>query len=309
MSDWDVDTSVTHTSDVAEPRATARDRACLVVLSGPRVGAVFGLEHAVTVIGRGQGSDITIEDDAVSRKHLRLTRTGDRVVAEDVGSRNGTYLNGRRLDGVHALYDGDKLQLGRGTILRFAFHDALDDSFQQRMVESALRDPLTRLYNKRYFEDRLDAELRFARRHGSALALLLVDVDHFKQVNDQRGHLAGDAALAHIALTLSQAVRNEDVVARYGGEEMVILSRAINDDGALHLAERLRRVVADAEIPVEPGPPVRVTISIGVAVFPTIEVGSAPQLVAAADRALYQAKDDGRDRVVVAAPATEPTRP
>jgi diguanylate cyclase (GGDEF)-like protein len=308
LSEWDVDTSVTHTSD-GEQHVTARDRACLVVLSGPRVGALFRLDRAVTVIGRSQGVDVFIDDDGVSRKHVRLTRSETSVVVEDLGSRNGSFVNGTRLEAPLRLTDGDKLQLGRGTVLKFTFHDALDDSYQQRMVESALRDPLTRLYNKRYFDDRLDAELRFALRHGTSLALLLADVDHFKDVNDQRGHLAGDSVLAEIALTLSQAVRNEDVVARYGGEELVVLSRAIGDDGAHHLAERLRKVVENLAVAVDEGPPISVTMSIGVAVYPTIAITAAAQLVAAADRALYQAKDAGRNRVVIAAPPVEPTRP
>ncbi len=309
MSDWDVDTSITHTSDAAEGRATMRDRACLVVLSGPRVGAVFRLDRDVTVVGRSQTADFAIDDDGVSRNHVKLRREGDLVFAEDLASRNGTFINGQRLTAPVQLTDGDKLQLGRGAILKFTFHDALDDSYQQRMVESALRDPLTRLYNKRYFDDRLDAELRFASRHGTSLALLLVDVDHFKRVNDQRGHLAGDTVLREIAMALAQAVRNEDVVARYGGEELVVLSRAIGDEGALNLAERLRRVVDALAVVVDDGPPVRITISIGVAVHPTIEVTTAPQLIAAADRALYQAKDGGRNRVAVAVAQVEATRP
>jgi two-component system, cell cycle response regulator len=309
LSEWDVDTSITHLHDGGDQRVTRRDRACLVVLSGPRVGAVFRLERPATVIGRSSQADINIDDDGVSRNHIRILREGDNIVAEDMGARNGTFINGTRLDNRLTLEDGDKIQLGRGTILKFTFHDALDDSYQQRMVESALRDPLTRLYNKRYFDDRLDAELRFARRHGTSLALLLIDVDHFKKVNDQRGHLAGDTVLAEIAATLTAAVRNEDVVARYGGEELVVLSRAIGDDGAHNLADRLRKVVENLRINVEDEPPVQVTISVGVAVYPTIEVVTATQLTAAADRALYQAKDGGRNRVAVAAPSSEPTRP
>jgi len=309
LSEWDVDTSVTHTSDAAEPLATERDRACLVVLSGSRVGVTFRLDRSELVIGRGQRADIAIEDDGVSRSHVRLRRDGDAVIAEDAGSRNGTSVNGVLLTAPRTLVDGDKLQLGRGTILKFTYHDALDDSYQQRMVESALRDPLTRLYNKRYFDDRLDAELRFARRHGTSLALLMVDVDHFKRVNDQRGHLAGDCVLREIALALAQAVRNEDVVARYGGEELVVLSRAIGDEGALNLAERLRRVVEALAVTVDAGPAMRVTVSIGVAVHPTVDAASADQLFAAADKALYAAKDAGRNRVCVAPAALEPTRP
>ncbi|HUQ03593.1 MAG TPA: GGDEF domain-containing protein [Kofleriaceae bacterium] len=310
MSEWDVDTSITHLADANENRGvTRRDRACLVVLSGPRVGAVFRLDRPTTVIGRSGTADVNIDDDGVSRAHIRIVREDDAVIAEDLGSRNGTFVNGTRLAERLTLADGDKIQLGRGTILKFTYHDALDDSYQQRMVESALRDPLTRLYNKRYFDDRLDAELRFARRHGTSLALLLIDVDHFKNVNDQRGHLAGDKVLAEIAATLTQAVRNEDVVARYGGEELVVLSRAIGDDGAHNLAERLRKTVESLRTKVEEEPPVRVTISVGVAVYPTIEVANTTQLTAAADRALYQAKDGGRNRVAIAAPAVEPTRP
>ncbi len=309
MSEWDVDTSITHIADATEARVTRRDRACLVVLSGSRVGAVFRLDRAVTVVGRSSQADVNIDDDGVSRNHIRISREGDAHVAQDLGSRNGTFVNGTRLGERLTLADGDKIQLGRGTILKFTFHDSLDDSYQQRMVESALRDPLTRLYNKRYFDDRLDAELRFARRHGTSLALLLIDVDHFKRVNDERGHLAGDATLAEIANTLSAAVRNEDVVARYGGEELVVLSRAIGDDGAHNLAERLRRTIEALHVKVDEEPPVRVTISIGVAVYPTIEVSTANQLTAAADRALYQAKDGGRNQVAVAGPAVEPTRP
>ena len=148
MSEWDVDTSITHLADAGENRVTRRDRACLVVLSGPRVGAVFRLDRPSSVIGRSTQADVNIDDDGVSRNHIRLVREGEVIVAEEMGSRNGTFINGTRLDKRLALADGDKIQLGRGTILKFTFHDALDDSYQQRMVESALRDPLTRLYNR-----------------------------------------------------------------------------------------------------------------------------------------------------------------
>jgi two-component system, cell cycle response regulator len=300
VSEWDVDTSVTHTSDPADSRKMARDRACVVVLSGSRVGAMFRIDRAEMVVGRGQKAEIAIEDDGISRVHARIRRDGDVVTVEDAGSRNGTYINGARVDSATRLVDGDKIGIGRSTILKFTFHDALDDSYQQRMMESALRDPLTRLYNKRYFEDRLDSELRFARRHGTSLGLFLADVDHFKQVNDEHGHVAGDIVLREIAAALAGGVRNEDVVARYGGEELVVLSRAISDDAAVILAERLRKRVEALAVDVGDGQPVRVTVSIGVAVFPNSPAGSSEQLVAAADRALYAAKDAGRNRVMVA---------
>jgi two-component system cell cycle response regulator len=311
LSEWDVDTSVTHLAAAGDSRPIARDRPCIVVLSGSRVGVMFRIDRAEQVVGRGQKADLAIEDDGISRVHARLRREGNSVTIEDAGSRNGTFVNNVRLEGPVELRDGDKIGLGRATILRFTFHDALDDSYQQRMMDSALRDPLTRLYNKRYFEDRLDSELRFARRHGTTLGLLLADVDHFKRVNDERGHLAGDVVLRAISAAMAQAVRNEDVVARYGGEELVILSRAIGDEAAANLAERLRKKIENLAVDVVDSDgethPVRVTISIGVAVFPSADAATADQLVAAADRALYQAKDAGRNRVVVAQAAPEPT--
>ena len=310
LSDWENDTtSVTRDNEVAAAKPHSRDRACVLVLSGSRVGSLFHLERAEMIVGRSQRADIAVDDDGVSRSHARLRREAESVWLEDLGSRNGTFVNGVRVRGPIRLADGDKVQLGRGTILKFTYHDALDDSYQERLIESALRDGLTRLYNKRYFDERIDAEVRFARRHASQLGLLLIDVDHFKQVNDGRGHLAGDAVLQAVAHTLAQGVRTEDVVARYGGEEVVVLTRAIGVDGALHLAERLRRLVEELRVEVEDGPPVEVTVSIGVAVFPAVPIATSADLIAAADRALYRAKQEGRNRGVVAEGEQEATQP
>ncbi|HVK77652.1 MAG TPA: GGDEF domain-containing protein [Kofleriaceae bacterium] len=310
LSDWENDTtSVTRDNEVAAAKPHSRDRACVLVLSGSRVGSLFHLERAEMIVGRSQRADIAVDDDGVSRSHARLRREGEAVWLEDLGSRNGTFVNGVRVRGPIRLADGDKVQLGRGTILKFTYHDALDDSYQERLIESALRDGLTRLYNKRYFDERIDAEVRFARRHASQLGLLLIDVDHFKKINDGRGHLAGDAVLQAVAHTLAQGVRTEDVVARYGGEEIVVLTRAIGVDGALHLAERLRRLVEELRVEVEEGPPVEVTVSIGVAVFPAVPIAASADLIAAADRALYRAKQEGRNRVVVAEGEQEATQP
>ena len=297
MSDWDTDTNVTHESEQPSPKATRRDRACLLVLSGARVGAVFHVDRTELMIGRSQRAELSFEDDGVSRTHARIRREGSDHIVEDLGSRNGTFVNGVRVRTPTRVVDGDKIQLGRSTILKFTFHDALDDSYQERMIESALRDPLTRLYNKRYFDERFDAELRFAKRHGTQLSLLMLDVDHFKRVNDERGHLAGDTVLREVSAALQRAVRNEDVVARYGGEELVVLSRSISREAALHLAERLRHTIEELAVAVEGGPAISVTVSVGVAGSDPTDDITADQLIAAADRALYVAKDRGRNQV------------
>ena len=233
----------------------------------------------------------------MSRHHARIRPGEGGIWIEDLGSRNGTFVNGIKVTGPVRLEDGDKIHVGRSSIVKFTYHDALDDSFQERVVVSALRDPLTRLYNKRYFDERLDAELRFAHRHGSQLALLMIDVDHFKRVNDQRGHLVGDTVLASVAQALARAIRNEDVVARVGGEEFVVILRATALDQALLLGERLRRKVEELRIEHDGGgEPLQVTVSIGAAAL-TPGVGTADELVGAADRALYAAKQAGRNRV------------
>ena len=297
MTDWDSDTNVTHETEVPSPSTTVRDRASLVVLAGPRVGTLVRIEGRELIIGRSLRAELCVDDDGVSRHHARVRPGEGGIWIEDLGSRNGTFVNGIKVTGPVRLEDGDKIHVGRSSIIKFTYHDALDDSFQERVVVSALRDPLTRLYNKRYFDERLDAELRFAHRHGSQLALLMIDVDHFKRVNDQRGHLVGDTVLTAVAQTLARAIRNEDVVARVGGEEFVVILRATALDQALLLGERLRRKVEELRIEHDGGgEPLRVTVSIGAAAV-TPGVGTADELVGAADRALYAAKQAGRNRV------------
>jgi two-component system cell cycle response regulator len=299
VSEWDDETNVTEQGDVsikATPEV-GRDRAYLIVLVGNSVGAMYKLPGGEASIGRSRRAEIRLTDDGVSRFHAAIRHDGPHLVIEDRGSRNGTFVNGKKVDGRVALADGDKIQIGRTTILKFTYHDALDESFHEQMYESALRDGLTKLFNKRYFQDRLDGEIRFATRHGTSLALIMIDVDHFKQVNDVRGHVVGDAVLATIGERLAGAVRNEDVVARFGGEEFAIISRATDRAQAMILADRLRRVVEMQPVVIEDADPVPVTISVGVAAYPDTPVKDPDDLVEAADKALYRAKTGGRNRV------------
>jgi diguanylate cyclase (GGDEF)-like protein len=298
VSEWDEETSITEQDEsVVRPNPDAnRDRAYVIVLVGASVGAMFKIPAGEAVIGRSRRADIRLTDDGVSRFHAAIRHDGQRLIIEDRGSRNGTFVNGVKVSGRAPLADGDKIQVGRTTILKFTYHDALDESFHEQMYESALRDGLTKLFNKRYFHDRLDGELRFATRHGTALALLMIDVDHFKKVNDVRGHLVGDAVLGAVGEMLAGAVRNEDVVARFGGEEFAIISRSTDRQQAMILAERLRRTIEARAIDVEDGAPVKITVSIGIAAYPEVPAKEPEQLIEAADKALYRAKSEGRNR-------------
>jgi diguanylate cyclase (GGDEF)-like protein len=259
-------------------------------------GKLFKVSKGAAVIGRAMNAEVKVEDDGISRTHARIRSETGRAWLEDLGSRNGTFLNGSKIEGPTELREGDKIQVGRGTVLRFGFQDDLDESFHENLLSSALRDGLTKLFNKRYFLERLDSELKFALRHHTALSLLMLDLDYFKKINDTLGHLAGDAVLAGIANQLSKAVRNEDVVARFGGEEFAIVLRAINVDNAALMAERMRKLVESTAIPFD-GKDLRVTVSIGVAGYPHTDLKSPDQLVEAADKALYRAKHGGRNRV------------
>jgi diguanylate cyclase (GGDEF)-like protein len=181
-------------------------------------------------------------------------------------------------------------------MLKFTYQDKLDETFQQQMYDAALRDGLTRAYNKKFFVDRLDTEFAFAKRHRSMLSLVMFDVDHFKRINDTYGHLAGDAVLVNLSRITQATIRTEDVLARYGGEEFAVISRGIPLLNAGVLGERLRARV-ESEVFDYQGTRLPVTISVGVAALPEANVPAPADLVSAADSALYEAKRSGRNRV------------
>jgi diguanylate cyclase (GGDEF)-like protein len=241
-------------------------------------------------------------DEGISRGHVAVERDGGKLVLVDLGSTNGTFCNGTRVAGRQELSDGDKIALGSKTILKLAFLDRADEHYQKQLFESALRDGLTRAFNRRYFIDRLQTEMRFAVRHRKTLALLFIDIDHFKKINDVYGHLAGDYVLTGVAHAMMNSLRAEDVLARYGGEEFAVICREIESDGARVLAERLRVAVEELKLEHE-GRTIPVTISVGAAVDRRITDPHA--LIAAADAAMYEAKRAGRNRVALNGP-TEP---
>jgi diguanylate cyclase (GGDEF)-like protein len=284
----------------AAPEGGKRDRAYLVVLAGTSVGEMYKIESEQTIIGRGQKAQIRLLDDGISREHAQLVVQGDRVILEDMGSTNGTYCNGLKVDRKE-LVDGDKILVGSTTILKFTYHDNLDEIFQKQMYESALRDGLTKAFNKKYFTDRLESELTFALRHGSPLVLVMFDIDHFKKVNDTHGHQAGDLVLSEISTLLTSALRAEDVFARYGGEEFAVICRGTDLTQASIVGERMRKAVEKHRF-VHEGTPIPVTISVGIASLPDPAIKDAADLISRADKALYQSKHGGRNRVTIHQP-------
>lgn len=269
--------------------------AYLVVLQGTNVGEMHKIDGPEVVIGRAVSAQVRLNDDGISRRHCRVLSIGGQVIIEDLGSANGTLVNGEMVQ-HHPLKEGDKIRLGATTTLKFTYQDKLDESFQQQMIDAALRDGLTRTYNKKFFQDRLETEFAYARRHRTMLSLVMFDVDYFKRVNDNYGHLAGDAVLVHLARITQATIRTEDVLARYGGEEFAVICRGIALLNAGVLGERLRARVEQENFDYQ-GTRLPVTISVGVAALPEANVALSSELVRDADSALYEAKRSGRNRV------------
>jgi diguanylate cyclase (GGDEF)-like protein len=288
---------ITQNTDSLSDRPTPlrrSEKSCLVVLAGSSFGEMYQVPTGRTVIGRGESAGVRILDDGISREHAAIESDGAHAVLVDLKSTNGTFCNGLRV-ARHELSDGDKIALGANTILKFTYQDELEAHFQKQLYESALRDGLTNSFNRRYFLDRLNGEMKFAKRHQTALALLFLDLDHFKKINDNYGHPAGDRVLADVSARIAAMLRTEDVFARYGGEEFAVVCRGIDLPGAEALATRVLAAVREMRIE-HAGRTILVTVSIGVAVDGTLPDVHA--LIAAADAAMYEAKRQGRDRLV-----------
>lgn len=271
----------------------------LIVLSGKAVGKMFKVSPGEMLIGRAPSCDITLDDDGVSRKHARvLCKPNGAVMLLDLGSTNGTWVEGQQVD-LKELSDGDRLQIGSATILKYGYHDSVEERFHSQLYESATQDGLTGIYNKRFFIDRLGQEFSWHRRHGAPLTLILFDIDHFKHINDTFGHQPGDFVLSRLAKVSGAQCRDEDVFARYGGEEFAVILRQTDSREGTILAERIRRAVESTrfEYSKDGGSMViPVTISLGVASVSSA-VLEPSALIEEADRYLYKAKEGGRNRV------------
>jgi two-component system, cell cycle response regulator len=275
------------------------ERACIVLLEleGAQPGAVFSVHGPSAVIGRKGNADVPLGDATVSWEHARLTVESDGVYIEDLASQNGTFINDRRIRERTRLVDGDYVRLGDGsTVVKFSMMAEFEKRALRTLFELTLRDPLTRLYNRRYFDDRLLSEFAFAQRQHSELALLLIDIDHFKHFNDTCGHQVGDAVLKLVASSIQRMMRPEDVLSRYGGEEFVVIARGTSLRNIHILGERLCHQIQSLVLGL-PDPGLGVTVSVGASCVGPGEIkSSAEALLKAADQALFEAKASGRNR-------------
>jgi len=281
----------------APPKGASAPHGCVTLMTGIDAGRLVAVDREVVLIGRDDEVDLRVDDPAVSRRHARLMcGPGDGYRIEDLDSTNGTYVRGERVYSAQ-LYPGDHIQLGPNTLLRFALADEQDELLQRRLFESSVRDPLTGSYNRQHFAARLGSEMAHARRTGRDISVLMLDIDHFKRFNDNWGHLAGDRVLCSFHEQVTPLLRAEDVFARYGGDEFVVLARDAGLAQATELGERLRDALSASPIRIEAST-LRVTVSVGAASLSELGPHPAPpELIGRADERLYRAKLSGRNRV------------
>ena len=273
-----------------------RDRNLLVRMNGSFVGQVFVLEEDAFTIGRAPESDVWVHEAGVSRRHARVELDDEGWWLVDCGSANGTFVDGKRVD-RYPLSDGDVFQIGPSALFRFTQTDREHERMLLSLYEASVTDSLTGAFNREHFEERLRAEISFAKRHRTEVGLIIFDLDRFKLINDTHGHPVGDQVLIEVVAVVRASVRLEDMLARYGGEEFVLVLRNIDLEGTAQLAERLRARFAQTCLRVASGE-VRPTASFGCAALSECSELEVEALVDRADQRLLVAKRTGRNRVV-----------
>jgi two-component system, cell cycle response regulator len=293
-SDYDVKTRVT---GLEQLKIGQSGQGCLVVIHAPvqtDLGRLHTLDKEVTTIGRGRDNDIVLPSDCVSRRHSRLERREQRLYVVDLASTNGTYVN----DEVKPVRDrplerGDQLRIG-DTIFKYLSGSDIELQYHEILFRMTITDGLTNLCNRKQLDATLVEEIPRARRHGRELSVLMLDIDHFKQINDTHGHLAGDSVLRGLAAMLQKRLRPNDRLGRYGGEEFCAILPETALPNAAKIGEELRALV-ESHVFVAEDKRISVTISIGASCL-SAGMGVA-ELYRGADEMLYKAKRAGRNKV------------
>jgi len=261
------------------------------------MGRRYPILDSALIIGRGDPCDIRLQDNSVSRNHAKIEPTKEGIFVVDSKSLNGTYVNDRPVRGAHMLQDGDYIRIGNA-IFRFLTGGNIEAEYHEEIYRLTIMDGLTQIHNHRYLVDFLDREVARSVRHERPLAVLMLDIDRFKAVNDEHGHLCGDYVLREMSNRIRHSVRREDLFARYGGEEFALVLVETNPEQAHEVAERLRASIEEKPFWFE-SVIVPITVSVGVASVINQPDVSAGALLKEADEKLYEAKRTGRNRVVV----------
>jgi diguanylate cyclase (GGDEF)-like protein len=275
-----------------------------VFLSGELIAVPIPLEREEVSLGRSLAADVRVNDPKAARHHAKINtvfnseRRTVEYVLTDCGSRIGTILNGQRIES-EVLQHGDKITIG-AHIMRFDLLDEIDREYQRQIHRLISHDDLTGLLSSRSFFSELRRETARAQAEKRRLCVMMMDVDHFKDVNDTYGHLTGSKTLEEIGQCIAGIMRSGDAAARFGGEEFAAFLLDAEIGQGLVAAERIRSVIESTAFSIirqgKPAGEHKVTISIGVSTFPDDSVDPI-ELVEMADSALYRAKREGRNRV------------
>jgi len=258
------------------------------------LGKKYNVNQKSVVVGRSSSADIQVDQESVSRNHCKLLNTGQSIMLRDLGSTNGTYVNDELVD-EYVLRDGDFIKVGR-CIFKFLVGSNIENAYHEEIYRLTTIDGLTQIFNKRYFVETLEREMGRAQRYRRQLSLIMFDIDHFKEINDNYGHLAGDHILRQLAATVKSRIRREDILARYGGEEFAIVLPELDRDNAITFAEKIRILIENSVFEFEETR-IPLTVSVGVSIL-SAEADSPETLIKFADDNLYRAKDEGRNRVI-----------
>lgn len=288
-------TEYTNSSSPIEEDETQEKRPCMVMIRGDFIGQVYELKQDVIMIGRSDDVDLVVSDVSISRRHAMIAKRAGKFYLSDLGSTNGSFVNKEPVVEPVALTEGDKVAIGH-IVFKFTYQDEDDTEYHLMLRNMAVKDGLTRIYNKRYFNEVLEKECEYNRRNHVGLSLVFFDIDHFKQINDTWGHPAGDFILKNLAQLIESDARGYDLFARYGGEEFTFLLRAAPLDAAIRLAERVRLEVEEHIFRYD-DLDLRITVSLGVTWWGGEEPMTGDELVEAADKLLYEAKALGRNQV------------
>jgi diguanylate cyclase (GGDEF)-like protein len=262
--------------------------------TGPGMGTLHPLGDKPIVVGRCNDVDIHIKDASVSRRHARIQPGADGYYAIDLQSLNGTFVNDIPAS-MCKLRDGDYLRVGN-CIYRFLSGGNVEAEYHEEIYRLTIIDALTGIHNKRSLLEFLDRELARSLRYQRPLSILMFDIDHFKSVNDEMGHLGGDFALRELTRRVKDGIRKEELFARYGGEEFVVVLPETDRAGAISTAERIRSLVESRPFEFE-NHRLPITISLGVATLEGGEMIGPSDLLRRADERLFEAKRAGRNRV------------